>query len=116
MLPLVAKYGKRAVGWHEMAAVELPDAAVPQFWRTEAADDGTARAAADGSKVIMSPADRTYLDMKYDADSPLGLDWAGTVDVDRAYDWDPGGPPARRRRGVAARRRGGRSGRRRCAA
>ncbi len=89
VLPLVAKYGKRAVGWHEMAAVELPESAVPQFWRTEAADDGTARAVANGSKVIMSPADRTYLDMKYDADTALGLDWAGTVDVDRAYDWDP---------------------------
>jgi len=89
VLPLVAKYGKRAVGWHEMAAVELPDSAVAQFWRTEAADDGTARAVANGSKVIMSPADRTYLDMKYDAGTALGLDWAGTVEVDRAYDWDP---------------------------
>ncbi len=89
VLPLVAKYGKRAVGWHEMAAVELPETAVPQFWRTEAADDGTARAVAAGSQVIMSPADRTYLDMKYDAGTPLGLDWAGFVDVDRAYDWDP---------------------------
>jgi hexosaminidase len=39
--------------------------------------------------VIMSPADRTYLDMKYDADTPLGLDWAGLVGVRRSYDWDP---------------------------
>ncbi len=89
VLPLVAKYGKRAIGWHEMAAVDLPDTAVPQFWRTEAADEGTARAVAAGSQVIMSPADRTYLDMKYDPDTPLGLDWAGFVEVDRAYDWDP---------------------------
>jgi hexosaminidase len=89
VLPLVAKYGKRAVGWHEMAAVELPETAVPQFWRIEAADEGTARAAAGGSKVIMSPADRTYLDMKYTAESPLGLDWAALIDVRRAYDWDP---------------------------
>lgn len=28
--------------------------------------------------------------MKYDKDTPLGLDWAGYVDVRRAYDWDPG--------------------------
>jgi hexosaminidase len=89
VLPLVAKYGKRAVGWHEMAAVELPDGAIPQFWRTEAADEGVARAAANGNKVIMSPADRVYLDMKYDAGTPLGLDWAGLVEVDRAYPWDP---------------------------
>ena len=89
VLPLVAKYGKRAIGWHEMAAVDLPETAVPQFWRIESTDEGTARAVANGSKVIMSPADRTYLDMKYTADSPLGLDWAGLIDVARAYDWDP---------------------------
>jgi hexosaminidase len=89
VLPLVAKYGKAVVGWHEMAGVELPETAIPQFWRIEATDEGTARAAANGSKVIMSPADRTYLDMKYTADSPLGLDWAGLIDVERAYDWDP---------------------------
>jgi hexosaminidase len=89
VLPLVAKYGKRAVGWHEMAGVELPETAVAQYWRIEAEDAGTARAAANGSKVIMSPADRTYLDMKYTADSPLGLDWAGVISVERSYDWDP---------------------------
>ncbi|RZU52423.1 hexosaminidase [Krasilnikovia cinnamomea] len=89
VLPLVAKYGKRAIGWHEVAAVELPDTVVPQFWRTAADDAGVARAVAGGCQVIMSPADRTYLDMKYEADSPLGLDWAGTLDVTRAYDWDP---------------------------
>lgn len=89
VLPLVAKYGKRVVGWHEIAAVELPETAVPQYWRVEPSDNGTARAAANGSKVIVSPADRAYLDMKYTADSPLGLDWAALVDVERAYDWDP---------------------------
>ena len=89
VLPMVGKYGKRAVGWHEMAAVELPADAVPQYWRIEPADDGVARAAADGRQVIMSPADRSYLDMKYDEDTPLGLDWAGHIDVERAYGWDP---------------------------
>jgi hexosaminidase len=89
VLPLVAKYGKRAIGWHEMAGIDLPEAAVPQYWRIEPADDGVARAAANGNKVIMSPADRTYLDMKYDAGSPLGLDWAGLVSLHSAYDWDP---------------------------
>ena len=27
--------------------------------------------------------------MKYTEQSPLGLDWAGLIDVGRAYDWDP---------------------------
>ena len=37
----------------------------------------------------MSPAPRTYLDMKYDRETPLGLDWAGTVNVEKSYTWDP---------------------------
>ncbi|WP_229073069.1 beta-N-acetylhexosaminidase [Actinoplanes sp. DH11] len=89
VLPLPGKYGKRVIGWHEIAAVELPENAIVQYWRIEAADENTARAALDGRRVIMAPADRTYLDMKYDADTRLGLDWAGLVDVRRSYDWDP---------------------------
>jgi hexosaminidase len=89
VLPMPGKYGKRAIGWHEIAAVELPPTAIPQYWRVEPTDDGVARAAAAGHQVIMSPADRSYLDMKYDDASPLGLDWAGTVGVAKAYDWDP---------------------------
>jgi hexosaminidase len=89
VLPLAGKYGKQAIGWHEIAAVDLPPTAIPQYWRMEPADDGVARAAATGHQVIMSPADRSYLDMKYDQGSPLGLDWAGLVGVERAYDWDP---------------------------
>jgi hexosaminidase len=38
---------------------------------------------------VLSPADRAYLDMKYDASTPIGLDWAALVPVQRAYDWDP---------------------------
>jgi hexosaminidase len=89
VLPMPGEHGKRAVGWHEMAAVELPAGAVPQYWRDQPADDGVARAAAAGHQVIMSPADRCYLDMKYDESTSLGLDWAGLVGVRRAYDWDP---------------------------
>jgi hexosaminidase len=92
VLPLVGKYGKRAIGWHEMATVDLPPTAIPQYWRIEPSNEEVARAAAAGHQVIMSPADRTYLDMKYekyDESSPLGLDWAGLVGIQRSYDWDP---------------------------
>jgi hexosaminidase len=91
VLPMVGEHGKRAIGWHEMTAAELPATAIPQYWRTEAADEGVARAAARGHQVIMSPADRSYLDMKYDAGTALGLDWAGVLGVERSYDWDPAG-------------------------
>jgi hexosaminidase len=89
VLPLAGKYGKRAIGWHEIVAAELPPDAIAQYWRPEPAHEGVARAAAAGHQVLMSPADRVYLDMKYDADTPLGLDWAGAVGVRRSYDWDP---------------------------
>jgi hexosaminidase len=40
-------------------------------------------------KLVMSPASTAYFDQKYDATSPLGLNWAGYVDVRTAYAWDP---------------------------
>lgn len=89
VLPMVGRCGKRVIGWHEMAAVELPADAIAQYWRIEPAEDGVARAAARGHQVIMSPADRVYLDMKYEKSTRLGLDWAGLVGVERSYDWDP---------------------------
>jgi hexosaminidase len=89
VLPLPGKYGKRAIGWHEIAAADLPEGTIVQYWRPEEQEANVDAAASAGRAVIMSPADRTYLDMKYDADTPLGLDWAGLVPVRRAYDWDP---------------------------
>ena len=35
----------------------------------------------------MSPASKTYLDMKYDTTTKLGLKWAGLIEVDTAYIW-----------------------------
>jgi hexosaminidase len=37
----------------------------------------------------MSIANRAYLDMKYDDNTPIGLNWAANIDVRDAYDWDP---------------------------
>ena len=39
--------------------------------------------------MILSSADRVYLDMKYDTATPIGLSWAGRIDVRHAYEWDP---------------------------
>ncbi len=30
-----------------------------------------------------------YMDMKYDSTTTLGLSWAGLIEVDHAYDWEP---------------------------
>jgi len=41
------------------------------------------------AKVILSPANKMYLDMKYDLITKLGLNWAGYVEVESAYSWNP---------------------------
>lgn len=86
---IVAKTGKRLIGWQETAAAELPADSIVQYWNPHESPDGVRRAAEAGNRVIMSPAGHAYLDMKYDAGTELGQDWAGHVSVRDAYDWDP---------------------------
>lgn len=83
---IVTSHGKRMIGWDEIAPVKLAAGAIVQHWRPKTTP---AEAVARGVKVIMSVADRAYLDMKYDANTPIGLDWAALIDVRRAYDWNP---------------------------
>ena len=54
----------------------------------------------------MSPATRAYLDMKYDAATPVGGTWAGFIDERRRLRVGPGHPGARPGRGRRAGRRG----------
>ncbi|MCU1676674.1 MAG: beta-N-acetylhexosaminidase [Frankiales bacterium] len=89
---IVAKHGKTLVGWEEAVKGDLSAGSILQYWNVqsdyaEQLRDATAR----GIKLVLSPADRTYLDMKYDDDHELGLEWAGRVSVKKSYDWDPGG-------------------------
>ncbi|MFC8963089.1 beta-N-acetylhexosaminidase [Streptomyces sp. NPDC057094] len=108
--PLVTKYGKKVIGWHQLTGATPAKGAIAQYWGLDDTDDAekaqVARAAQNGTGIVLSPADRLYLDMKYTADTPLGQDWAGLVEVRRAYDWDPGGylagVPASAVRGVEA--------------
>ncbi|GAA4918770.1 beta-N-acetylhexosaminidase [Streptomyces coeruleoprunus] len=92
---VVAKYGKTVVGWHQLTGARPAPGALAQYWglgRTSPAEKEQVAAAARGdTRIVLSPADRLYLDMKYTKDTPLGLAWAGYVEVRRSYDWDPGG-------------------------
>jgi hexosaminidase len=90
VLPLVRKYGKTAYGWNEIAQSPLATDAIAQYWSTSPDNPTVAAAAANGMRVVMSPANKAYLDMKYDPSTPLGLSWAGHIEVRTAYDWDPG--------------------------
>ncbi|MFG1638741.1 beta-N-acetylhexosaminidase [Amycolatopsis sp. NPDC049252] len=87
--PIVAKYGKKITGWHEIAKASPPVSAIPQYWDFGGEDASVAAAAARGNKILMSPANYAYLDMKYDESTPLGQDWAALVEVRDGYNWDP---------------------------
>lgn len=89
VLPMVVKAGKRPIGWHEYAKANVPRSGVVQYWRIETEDGPTERQANGGRRVLMSPADKTYLDMKYAESNPWGNSWAGAVDVRTAYEWEP---------------------------
>lgn len=83
---IVRSRGKEMIGWDEIGAAKLHPTTIVQYWRP----DATARdAIAQGNRFILSPANKVYLDMKYDASTALGLKWAGFVDVRTSYDWDP---------------------------
>ncbi len=81
--------GREVVGWQEIAAAPLPEGTVVQLWDTRADPAPVVAAARAGARVLLSPADRVYLDMAYRPGHPLGLDWAGCIELHDAYAWDP---------------------------
>ncbi|MFE9919309.1 beta-N-acetylhexosaminidase [Micromonospora sp. NPDC005553] len=87
---IVADLGKTVVGWHQLAPAAHLDGRVLQWWGTNGEDPTTVDAVRRGARLIVSPGNHAYLDMKYAPDTPIGHDWAGLIDVRKAYDWDPG--------------------------
>jgi len=85
--PIVEKFGKQVVGWEEIAQAKLLPGAIAQHWNLE--KGFAAQALVQGAKLIMSPADKAYLDMKYQASTSLGQDWGGYINLETGYSWDP---------------------------
>lgn len=85
---IVESHGKDIIGWDEIANATLTENALVQYWG-EKDHANVLLAVGQGAKVIMSPSTRAYLDIKYDSTTVLGLDWSGTIEVDKAYDWYP---------------------------
>jgi hexosaminidase len=83
---IVISHDKRPIGWTEIGYAEILPGTIVQQWV------GTSylEAKQQGAKIILSPANKVYIDMKYDASTSLGLDWAGLVSVKDSYDWEPG--------------------------
>lgn len=84
---LVLAYGKKPVGWEEIARAELMPEAVVQYWINS---EWALKAGLHGNPVIMSPCTKTYMDIKYNEDTPFGQTWTGGyTEVQEAYEWDP---------------------------
>lgn len=89
----VQRLGKTPIAWHEAGAAASPGT-VGQYWGlrhpVDGSDERLRAFVRAGGRVILSPADAAYLDMKPDADSALGLVWAdGPTSLEDAYAWDP---------------------------
>jgi len=83
---IVLAHGKKPIGWEEVSQGTLQPGTIVQYWSNA---KHAQTAAKNGSKMIMSPAKKVYLDMSYDSTSKLGLHWAAYIEVDSAYMWDP---------------------------
>jgi hexosaminidase len=102
--PIVTKQGKTVMGWADIAGAGTtpPAGSVAEYWQPAGgSSSGTEtgrEAVAKGMKVVMAPANHTYLDQKYVVTSTssvpasLGMNWACPTgcDVSSAYNWDPG--------------------------
>ncbi|HEX3779880.1 MAG TPA: beta-N-acetylhexosaminidase [Pseudonocardiaceae bacterium] len=94
MQQIVAAHGKKLIGWHQIEAGDLNSDDMVQYWGLSGSAPDIAlaqQAVARGNKIVMSPADRTYLDMAYNS-STIGQTWIGNpgyLSVGDAYDWDP---------------------------
>jgi hexosaminidase len=84
---IVRKYGKRMIGWEEIGKTKLAADTLAQFWWNE---EVACKAAAQGAGIILSPASRVYMDIKYHEFTSLGLNWTGSyTEVRDAYEWEP---------------------------
>ncbi|WP_323122268.1 beta-N-acetylhexosaminidase [Burkholderia alba] len=97
----VATAKKTVIGWHQIGPATLTAGTLLQYWG-DASDQKTIGTSSEskniqqvragikqGARFILSPADRAYVDMKYNASTPYGLSWEGYVDIQKSYGWDP---------------------------
>ena len=82
---IVQSYGKTPIGWDPIdTAPEINSSVILQNWK-----DSNEAAREKNMKMIISIASKTYLDMKYNENTPYGLTWAGYIPIETAYSWDP---------------------------
>ena len=85
-ITIVKSHDKKVIGWDEIAHSDLDPETVVQFWGKE---KNAKLGVSKGSKIIMSPSKKIYLDIKYNDSTKLGITWAGLNPVDDSYNWNP---------------------------
>jgi len=85
---IVYKHGKKVMGWDEIANSKLKSSAVAQYWKFA---ENVEMALEQDMKILVSPAHRIYLDHQYDSTTKYGLHWAGYIELEDSYNWDPVG-------------------------
>ncbi len=102
---IVTGPGKTVMGWADIAGkgTHPPAGSIAEYWQPAGGSSPgsiTGReAVAKHMKIVMAPANHTYLDQKYVAGArssvppALGMNWACPrgCDVSAAYNWNPGG-------------------------
>ncbi|WP_277209439.1 family 20 glycosylhydrolase [Isoptericola croceus] len=104
---IVREHGKTPIFWQEGARGPVEPGTLLQYWEPKGEElERFVAAAHAGARFIMSPGNHAYLDMKYTPEHPLGLEWAGCVELRDSYEWEPAlvidGLPADAVEGVSA--------------
>lgn len=88
---MVAKHGRVAIGWDEVAHAGLPSNVVVQWWRKDK-PESLRSALKAGHSVVLSPADRLYLDYPAGLGEP-GAPWEGNdggpMSIEKIVSWTP---------------------------
>jgi hexosaminidase len=102
---IVTRQHKTVMGWADIASqgTTPPAGSIAEYWQpaggTSPESDTGREAVAKHMKIVMAPANHTYLDQKYvvtaqgSVPPSLGQNWAcpNGCDVSSAYNWNPGG-------------------------
>ena len=81
---IAEKYGKTPIGWDPIdTSPDINSKVILENWK-----DSNEAAREKGMKMIIAIASKAYLDMKYNEETPYGLDWAGYIPIETAYSWD----------------------------
>jgi hexosaminidase len=102
--PIITGHGKTVMGWADIAGqgTSPPAGSIAEYWQpaggSSPGTESGREAVAKHMKIVMAPANHTYLDQKYivtpqsSVPPSLGMNWACPqgCDVDSAYNWDPG--------------------------